>query len=69
MLMADLSDIYGHSFERLVDFMQDIGGAEVEEGRVGAGWSGAGARDSTDTLTSLLNSLAAETGYQVPCSL
>jgi len=51
-----IHDIYGHSFEKLVDFMKDIG----------AGDESAGAQDSESSLKSLLNSLTSETGYKLP---
>jgi len=51
-----IHDIYGHSFEKLVEFMKDIG----------AGDESSGAQDSESSLTSLLNSLASETGYKLP---
>ena len=53
-----IRDIYGHSFEKLVDFMKDIGSREP-----GGGGGGGGGGDS---LTSLLQSLALETGYTLP---
>jgi len=51
-----IHDIYGHSFEKLVDFMKDIG----------TGDESGGAQDSESSLTSLLNSLTSETGYKLP---
>jgi len=51
-----IHDIYGHSFEKLVDFMKDIG----------TGDASIGAQDSESSLTSLLNSLTSETGYKLP---
>ena len=51
-----IHDIYGHSFEKLVDFMKDIGTGDASNG----------AQDSESSLTSLLNSLTSETGYKLP---
>ena len=49
-----IHNIYGHSFEKLVDFMKDIGGRE------------GGGRDGESSLTSLVAALTLETGYQLP---
>ncbi len=49
-----IQDIYGESFKRLVEFMQDIGG-DVSAGS-----------PAESTLSNLLKSLAAETGHEVP---
>ena len=51
-----IHEMYGNSFQRLVEFMQDIGGG---------GESGGGA-DHQSSLSNLLASLAEETGYDVP---
>ena len=44
--------VYGQSFQRLVEFMTDIGGDNSSGGQ--------------SSLSNLLNSLSAETGYHVP---
>ena len=51
-----IQDIYGHSFEKLVDFMKDIGSRD----------SNAAAHNGESSLSSLLTSLASETGYEMP---
>ena len=57
-----IDDVYGQSFQRLVEFMKDIGGADIVSNNAAVAES---------TLENLLNSLAAETGagqhdYHVP---
>ena len=47
-----IQEIYGQSFQRLVEFMKDIGGE--------------GSSTTQDSLSNLLNSLAEETGHLVP---
>ena len=51
-----IKDIYGHSFEKLALFMKDIGDATM----------GASSPTGESSLSSLLQSLARETGYTVP---
>ena len=53
-----IEDIYGHSFERLVDFMKDIGSLDSGDGDPKDG--------GQSSLRSLLNSLASETGHTLP---
>lgn len=52
-----ITEIYGHSFEKLAYFMKDIGDATV---------GGGGAQASESSLSSLLDSLTRETGYSLP---
>ena len=52
-----IEDIYGHSFEKLVDFMKDIGALDSGDINSDGGQS---------SLQSLLSSLAAETGHTLP---
>jgi len=52
-----IHDIYGHSFEKLVQFMKDIGSPSQT--------SGHGSGDDS-SLTDLLSILAQETGYSMP---
>jgi len=49
-----IDEIYGHSFERLVEFMKDIGDADGQSA------------DSQSSLSNLLASLSEETGFNVP---
>ena len=51
-----IHDIYGHSFEKLVDFMKDIGSRD----------GNSAAHNGESSLSSLLTSLTLETGYQIP---
>ena len=51
-----IHDIYGHSFEKLVDFMKDIGSRDGPSA----------AHKGESSLSSLLTSLTLETGYQIP---
>jgi len=53
-----IQDIYGHSFEKLVEFMKDIG--DAGSGAIGGKSAG------KSTLSELLNILADETGYTLP---
>ena len=50
-----IEKVYGQSFNRLVDFMRDIGGE-----------AGSTSPTSQSSLSNLLNSLSEETGYHVP---
>jgi hypothetical protein len=61
-----IEDVYGSAFQRLVDFMKDIGsgvgGADTSSSTIDE----AGDASSSDSLSNLLKSLADETGYTVP---
>ena len=50
-----IRDIYGQSFDKLAEFMKDIGSAPSQQ-----------SVSSDNSLTNLLNSLAQETGYSMP---
>jgi len=54
-----IEEIYGRSFERLVEFMKDIGAD-------GSSSTAIPTTSSGSTLSNLLNSLSTETGYHVP---
>ena len=59
-----IHQIYGHSFEKLVDFMKDIGSLTATNDKAETG-----ADSSESSLTSLLKILAEETGQSLMPSI